>query len=425
MRPPLVCLLLLGAILCGAANLDQLLAAHRASPGDWKIAHQVALAYTERNQFAEAAEFYRKALTGNPGFVPARKNLAVVLWFATRRTEAEAVFRKLSVEIPRDPVPQLYLGLAAHDRGQHAEAHRRFAAAGDLALNNPDVLPQVVESYLAAKDNSVLARAASVLTKAQDVELSLRTAAVLDRYGAAEAAYNTYREALTIAPAHEMLYIAFASFASAHQNNQYGIEILDRGLKHHANSAPLRFHRGLLIALQGDREAAAKEFRKAADADPRWTPPALAAGVLELEDGRPGDAAATFARVVRDHPTDQHALYLRALALSRTGDESTRAEQVKLLERAVQLNSRDARALALLGQSYLAAGRSTEAIARLKKSVAADAENPIAHYHLALALRKAGQTAEADRHMARFKAIRAASGEKQNSELVQFLKVER
>jgi Flp pilus assembly protein TadD len=147
--------------------------------------------------------------------------------------------------------------------------------------------------------------------------------------------------------------------------------------------------------------------------------------VLELEDGRPGDAAATFARVVREHPADQHALYLRALALSRTGDESTRAEQVKLLERAVQLNSRDARALALLGQSYLAAGRSTEAIAHLKKSVAADAENATAHYHLALALRKAGQTAEADRHMARFRAIRAASGEKQNSELVQFLKVER
>jgi tetratricopeptide (TPR) repeat protein len=416
---------LLSAILFGAADLDQLVAAHRANPSDWKIAHQIALAYTNRGDFVHAAEFYRKALAGNPGFLPARKNLAVVLWFAGRHAESEAAFRELLPQIPRDPVPHLYLGLAAHSRAQHKDAHRHFAAAGDLALTNPDVLPQVVESYLAVKDSSVLATTAKTLSAARDAQLSIRTAEVMDRYGAVEAAYEAYKEALAFAPAHEPLYVAFAAFASDHQNNAYGIEILDRGLEKVPSSAALRFHRGLLVALQGDREAASKDFRAASEADPRWTMPALATGVLELESGKAAEAAETFARVLRDHPKDPHAPYLRALALSRTGNDSTRPEQIDLLERSIRANPTDARALALLGQTYLAVGRSADALAKLERAVKADPKNATAEYQLSLALRRAGRTKEADQHMARFRQLRAAANQQQETELVQFLRVQR
>jgi tetratricopeptide (TPR) repeat protein len=416
-------LLLPGSML--GADLEQLLAAHRANPSDWKVAHQTALAYTERNQFTEAAVFYRKALAGNPGFLPARKNLAVVLWFAGHHSEAEAIFRQLLPRLPDDPVPHLYLGLAAHARAQYKEAHDQFAAAGALALANPDVLPEVVESYLAVKDMSVLARAASLLASTRDGQLSLRTAAALDRYGAVEAAYSAYKEALEFAPAQEPLYIAFASFASAHQNNRYGVEIIDRGLMQLPASAALRFHRGLLIALEGNREDAVREFRAAAKADARWSLPVLAAGVLELEDGRAAEAGETFGRVLRDHPDDRYALYLRALALSRGGDESTLPEQIALLERCLRVNPADARALTLLGQSYVSAGRATEGLTHLKRAVSADEGNPTAHYQLSLALRKAGRIAEADRHLARFRELRAAAAKQQETELVQFLKVER
>jgi tetratricopeptide (TPR) repeat protein len=411
MRWLLPVVLLSGSIV--GADLEQLLAAYRANPSDWKIAHQTALAYTERNQFKEAAEYYRKALAGNPAFLPARKNLAVVLWFAGRRAEAEPLFRRLLPQIPNDPVPHLYLGLAAHARAQHKEARDQFAGAGDLALSNPDVLPEVVESYLAVKDTSVLPSVANVLTAARDGQLSVRTAAVLDQYGAVEAAYSAYKQALEFAPALERLYIAFASFASAHQNNRYGVEIIDRGLRQLPSSAALRFHRGLLVALEGDREAALQEFRAAAKADPAWALPVLADGVLELEDGRSAEAAATFARVLQDHPEDRYAPYLRALALTRAGDDSTRLEQITLLERAVRLNPSDARALTLLGQTYISAGRAAEGVSQLKRAVAADARNPTAHYQLSLALRRAGQVAEADRHLARFRELRAATAKQQ------------
>ena len=88
--------------------------------------------------------------------MPARKNLAVVPWFAGKHAESEVLFRQLVADLPKDPVPHLYLGLAAHGRAQYADAHRQFVSAGELATVNPDVVPEVLESYLATGDKSVL-----------------------------------------------------------------------------------------------------------------------------------------------------------------------------------------------------------------------------------------------------------------------------
>ena len=248
---------------------------------------------------------------------------------------------------------------------------------------------------------------------------------MLDRYGAVEAAYSAYKEALSFGPPEEALYVAFASFASAHQNNRYGVEILAHGLKQLPASAALHFQRGLLVALDGNRDAALQEFRSASKVDPAWTLPVLATGVLELEDGRAAEAGETFARVLRDHPNDRFAPYLRALALSRAGADSTRTEQIALLERAVGLNPTDPKPLTLLGQTYLSAARVPEGLAMLKRAAAADPRNATAQYQLSLALRRSGQIEEADRHLARFRELRAASARQQESELIQFLKVQR
>lgn len=406
--------------ICMAADLEQLLRAYRANPSDWKLAHETALAYTERSQFAEAAIYYRKALALNPGFLPARKNLAVVLWFGGKHAEAEVIFRQLVRELPKDPVPRLYLGLAAHGRAQHDEAHRHFASAGELATLNPDVFPEVLESYLATGDKSLAGSATRLVESTKSVELSLRTAAVLDRYGCVKEAYQVYQSTLSFAPLEETVYLALASFASAHQNNEYGLKMLERGQEVIPASAALHFHHGLLSALEGKREQAIGDFAKAVSAKPGWTLPVLARGVLQLEDGQFGDSAATFGLVLREHPEDASAAYLRALALSRTGDASSRAEQLRLLENVVRRKPGDARALTLLGRMYAEAGSEKDAIECLRKAVATDKQNANAHYQLSMVLRRAGRTAEAEQHLARFRELRAPTEE---SELVQFLKV--
>src|SRR5215813_775644 len=65
-----------------AEALPILLQVHRSDPSSLRACQQLGLAYTALQQFANAAEFFRKALQIDPGFLAARKNLGTVLWYA-------------------------------------------------------------------------------------------------------------------------------------------------------------------------------------------------------------------------------------------------------------------------------------------------------------------------------------------------------
>jgi Flp pilus assembly protein TadD len=433
-------------------SFERLLEQHRAQPGDWKLCNQIAIHYTQVQEFERAAEFFRKVLKLNPQFIPARKNLAVVLWFGGKKIEAETQFRNLLDVLPADPVPYLYLGLACHDRGRHSEARQHFAKAGDLAMRNPEVLPAVLNSYLAAGDPSIITPVVQFLSESRDPQLAARVAAVLngnskhestiaalekldnldaegqlllaeayDSRNMPERAYASYAKALAASPDDEKVYTALAAFASAHGNNRFGLEMLEKGLTRQPRSAQLLLHKGLLTAMEGDREAAAKSLKLAAAADPKWSVPVFAFGVLQLEAGRVDDAVGTFRQAIRDFPQEHRAYYFCALALSRTAGTGG-SEQIQLLEKAVELQPKDGKARTLLGQTYIGAGQLTKGIAELERVTRDDPKNATALYQLALAYRKAGNAGLAQQRMAAFRELKAAAQEKQ-TELVQFLKV--
>src|SRR5258705_10950 len=69
-----------------------LLEVHRTQPRNLVVCQQLGIAYTQLQQFTEAAQFYRKAISINPRLLPARKNLGVVLWFSGHHAEAESEF---------------------------------------------------------------------------------------------------------------------------------------------------------------------------------------------------------------------------------------------------------------------------------------------------------------------------------------------
>jgi tetratricopeptide (TPR) repeat protein len=438
--------------LFAQASLDALLEQHRAQPADWKLCNQIAVSYTQAQKFQEAADFFRKTIALNPNFVPARKNLGVVLWFAGRKEEAEKQLRSLLAVIPNDPVPHLYIGLASHGRGQHKEAREHFAKAGDLAAKNPEVLPAVLDSYVAAGDAGFVSQALQFAQANGDPQLTVRLAAVLAQNGMHEAviaalepldhpgvegrlllaeaydrrnlpdkAYAAYSRALAEHPREERVYTALAAFASAHKNNRFGLEVIEKGLQRRPNSAPLLVQQGLLQAIDGDRDTAEKSLRAAIQADTRWSVSVLALGLLQLESGSAAEAAATFERAVRDFPAEQPAYYFYGLALSRSGDAGRR-QAIPILRKALAMEPDDVKTRILLGQAYLASGRTQLGIAELERAVRTDPKNAAALYQLSLAYRKAGNTALADRHMNAFRALKASAAEEQ-TELVQFLKI--
>jgi tetratricopeptide (TPR) repeat protein len=61
------------------------------------VCQQIGIAYTQLQQFTEAARFYRMALSINPQLLPARKNLGVVLWFSSQRPKRKRIRRVLKM----------------------------------------------------------------------------------------------------------------------------------------------------------------------------------------------------------------------------------------------------------------------------------------------------------------------------------------
>ena len=439
--------------------LPILLDLYRSGHFNANLCQQIGIAYTQLQDLNQAERFYREAVRLNPQFWPARKNLGTVLWFLDRKDESEREFNAVTRVLPADPVPHLYLGLAAHARGEFQAAKTQFERAGPLASENPEVVPAVFESYLAAGDMSFPDKVVQRLNSNDnpDPALATRVAGLLlhyghaklavplcervvlfhkdsgaatrmlaeayDRQGKPEQAYRAYSRSIEADPGLEDTYIDFAEFASAHGNNDYASQIISRGLERLPQSARLLFEKGILYALNGDRDQAESNFVRAGGLKPDWTLPLLALGVSQLEAGEAGRAVSSFrhARAVDPNDFRAHYLYASALARENSSDEN-RAEAIAALRKAVELNPRDARSHAQLGQLQLAAGKPEAATIEWQTTLKIDPENTTALYQLGLLYRKQGKTAAAEHLLQTFQRVKARKHHDEES-LVQMLRV--
>jgi tetratricopeptide (TPR) repeat protein len=440
--------------------LPILLELHRVTPSDANLCQQIGIAYTQLNDLTHAEEFYREAVRLNPQFDAARKNLGTVLWFLNRRDDSEREFLVVTKSLPADPVPHLYLGLAAVGRHDFAHAKNEFERAGTLASANPEVIQPVLESYLATRDLSFPTEVLEQFTRAEnpDSEISFRVAALFLRYGyyeqaatlcnkiisvsqesaetwrllaeaydrqqKPERAYLAYSRAIEMDPNSENSYLALAEFASAHANNSYALQVVARGLNRLPRSASLRFEEGILFSLMGDRTKAQSSFSEASRLKPEWDLPWLALGVSALESGKAAQAVALFDKARTIDPHDARASYLYALAISKEGADSgtNRASATAALHKAIKLDARDAASHSLLGHFELAAGNAPAAEREWETALKLDPKNTTALYQLSLRYRKEGKTERAKQLLERFRQVKTEQ-RSEETQLVEILKV--
>jgi len=411
------------SLLAADDTLSTLLERHRADPTNANLCQQIGIAYTRLENLSEAEKFYREAIRLNPRFWAAHKNLGTVLWFLNRKEESEREFVAVTRELPADPVPHLYLGLAAYTRRDFANAKAQFEKAGALAFDNPEVLPGVFETYLATHDLSFPDK---VMAKSiQDAATVVHLAGLFAQYGYAEQAYRAYSRATEIDPNSDETYIEFAEFASAHGNDEYALQVVSRGLEHLPESAALLFEQGILRALKGERSQAESSFAQAGRIKPEWSLPLLALGISHLEAGDATQAAGMFQKVCATDPKDARAQFLYATALSResgTLSTETRTAAIAALRKAIAIDPHAARSHTLLGQLYLQTAKPDAAAVEWQTALKIDPQNSTALYQLGLLYRKQGKAAEADRLLQRFQRTKAKSRAEQES-LVQILRV--
>lgn len=401
------------------SSLPDLLSRYRAEPGNAGICEQIGIAYTRTGQLEQAADYFRKATSLNPRSVSSRKNLATVSWFLNRKSEAERLFAELEKAIPNDPVPQLYLGLAAYDRNDYAQAASHFERAGSLADDNPELLPVVIDTYLSARKFERAARILEARTTSADASSQLYRwlAQVYDGQQLPEKAYRAYSAAIEKEPGVEENYLGLAAFAIEHANLSFARDVLTRGLHQKPGSAKLLFESGLTWALDGDFERARKSFLDASAADDRWPLPLLALGVVEMQTGNPDAAADHFRRAKEIAPDDYRCYYLHALALNRSaahGDAETRTKIISELHHALAINPKEPRALADLAQAEIEAGDATAAESNLRTALRLNPREPTALYRLALLCRRQGKTAEAERLTRLFQQSKQKTNDAQN-----------
>lgn len=401
-----------------------------SEPQNAQLCEQIGVAYTRAGDFESAASFFRKALQINPRRIPARKNLATVLWFGGHKKESVEIFGALEKEIPSDQVPPLYLGLHAFEQKDFPKASSFFQRAGSLASGNPEVIPVLIETDLAVGrfDSAKrlvegrLAALSQAPRSPEEVSQDYRwLAEAQDGLKSPDAAYRAYEQAIEHGPDLEDNYLALGVFAIDHANNTFARSALSRGLQHHPNSPKLAMQMGLTWAVEGNFDKAREFFDSAIREDPHWVLPVLAAGITYLQAGDPKAAAAVFGRARELAPDDYRSYYLRATAMGRSNPgPAERTEMIADLRQAIALNPRQARVRTALAQALISSD-APSAEAQLREALRIDPAEPSALYQLGLLSRRQGKTAEAERLSRAFQAARAKSREDEN-ELVWILK---
>ncbi|MGI9070589.1 MAG: tetratricopeptide repeat protein [Bryobacteraceae bacterium] len=409
--------------------LERLLEQYRSGPPSATLCDRIGIAYTQAGDLADAETFFRNALKINPTLLPARKNLGTVLWFLNRRAESERQFREVAKAAPKDPVAQLYLGLSAYDRKEYHPAAAHLEAAGTLASANPEVYPVLIETYLESGRAVEAARLleASASSASTDPRIWTWLGKAYDRQSRPDDAYRAFLKAIDSKPKADEGYLALADFAAAHGNQAFAHEIIERGIRNCPESASIQLQAGILWAVNGDYDKAAKNFAAAEQLAPGWNLPLLALGVAQLQAGKLAESASTFQKASALDPNDYRAEYLYATSLSQAGGQNDAAqrEQIKsALTRAVALNPKDAKSRVALAQVYVSENRNEAAISELKTALSIDANELTALYQLSLARRRQGDIREATRLMQRFRSIKEKSHQDEN-ELVQILKTVR
>jgi tetratricopeptide (TPR) repeat protein len=370
--------------------LTLLLQIHRSQPSNAEVCLQIGIAYTELQQLAKAVEFYRKALKINPRFLAARKNLGTVLWFLNQKPESEREFQLVLKARPADPVPHLYLGSLEYERQRFGNAKQHFEKAGDLALQNPEALPMVLESYLATQDMSVPRHLLKQLEQAAapNPELIFQFGLLFGRYERYDESIKAFEKIRDTYPDRYALLLNLGiaqlhgqQFKAAVRNFEDIITL---------NLAKPEVYRllGEGYDKQGLPEKAYGAYARAIEMDPNAEEGYIALSKFALTHQNKDFALKVLSQGLEKTPGSAKLLLHQGIIRALEGD-LTQAEESFL--KACQADSQWMIPFLSLGISQLQAGKFTDASATFQKATIIAPDDYRPPYFYALTLIRAGE----------------------------------
>jgi superkiller protein 3 len=380
----------------GAEALPILLQLHKLYPGDFRICHQVGLAYTQMQQFEKAAEYYRQALHLNPGFVASRKNLAIVLWFSNQKQDAEKEFLSVVKVLPRDPVPHLYLGSLEFERKQFAKAKQHFEQAGDLAFKNPEALPIVLETYLASRDLSFPDQVMEQMQQAETLnpELVFQCGVLFGHYELYSRAILAFEKIRNIYPDRYALFLNLGMAQLQAQQYRASIESLETLVALGTAKAEVFLLLGDAYDKEGNPEKAYSAYARAIELDPRSEDGYIALSGFAAAHQNDDFALKTLAQGIQRNPGATKLLLQEGTIWALRNDFSQAEESFR---KACESDPQASLPLLALGLSQMEDNKLAEAAAAFRQAASKAPSDYRPEYFYALTLVRGGGRADPEK----------------------------
>jgi len=277
---------------------------------------------------AEALSIAREAAAIAPNDANAQVALGEAQLAASAASEALATFRRLASERPHWPLAQLRYAQAQAAMGDFSAAQTGFGKILALRPHDPEATVGLARLHVREKregDAMRLAEALKTHKPKSGVGYSL-AGDILLAGGKLADALTAYDAAFARSPSGALLIKRHR--VSMQLGRDPGIAPLSAWLERAPRDDEVRLYFGNRLYAQGNYEAAAAQFRKIVDADPKhgYAYNNLASAYLRLNDARALQAAQTAHALL---PDDADVLDTLGVALSRTGKAEQGAEMIK------------------------------------------------------------------------------------------------
>jgi len=377
----------------------------------------------------QALEHARLALSVNPDLVPALYLKAEAEARTRRTADAIASLHELLKVIPRDPAAQTGLSALHLARNEIESAVHVAEEALTNAPGNAAARMALVRALIARGDLKAAAIELAPLKASRETpaEVHAVEGALEMRRGNRRAARASFERALTQDAASREALIGLTLLDATENKSLAARSRLESRLASFDNDPGLLFLSAKLFLADGqparaeellrrtvaldpfdieaarllarlltDRQrvdASIKAFDEEAAREPTNLSARLMGAVLVHTQGNLADAKARYQAILRIEPRAALAANNLAAIYAEEGDNLKEAQT--LAESAADQVPTHAGVLDTLGSVYLRRQLYGPAIVQFGRSVAAEPNNPLYHYHLGLALSKGGDTQRA------------------------------
>ena len=314
----------------------------------------------EQHDYPAAEAAFQGALTSQPDFSPARRDLAQ-LYIATGRAEqAKKVYNDALAKNPDDEAALLGLANIAIADKKWPEATDLINRARTAAPNDPAPGLTLVRAYELRQDWANAKSMASALSAQfpSNVEVLDAQARAQLAAGDTDAAISSYKRAHELAPNSLPILSRYLTLLNSAKRYAEARGVLQDAIAKDPKNASLKVELVRVTAALDGVDAAISQANSFAKDDPDSDALDLMSAQLYQNAGRYGDAAALLAKAVAARPADDALTISLARLNMRTGDFA-KAEAV--LNARLTADPKDVAVRSVLGPLYLGTGRVADA----------------------------------------------------------------